>query len=1264
MKKFDAEYPVEKEIFEANRGWKWLNYPWPDKNGVKYHNGIDYYKKDKSQIKIINILDGNVVAYCDEVKWGWHVFVESDYKGKDFLKERMGIDDIYDGKIVFIYMHIKSENDFSQSIKDLIQKNKIPRFNKPKPKKNYEIKAGDPIGMSGHFVIHHLHLSCWFGDYGSIPSQGLGSMTLNQKNNLLTDKNYKYINPHPFVSYLINEKVGFCLPINKGKKYDLTDDQINEAHALSETSNESNFFPITTQGLWHNGIHLKGNEKSYINSMLDGIIKYVKINKKQDKAFGSSNFVLIKHDDFHVGVNKVVFYSLYMHLQPISIKYRLSEENFTPDWIKQTFYDERLALEDKCIIDGDKYFITIYSDKSNITKETSITNIYSGDEFEIIESYTDEKKLKIKVDIKKLSQSSIEKLKIKQLMVSDNDTIYYIPKDTDIKHEEIEGYIEHTEKIKIIDDTKGEVNYPKFLTIYQKLDDKEEDSSKLLKDSMTNIYSGDEFIIIEPPEKALPNLKKSKKQEALENIVKVRIDYKNLKQKSIDKLISKGFNDDIQKQGYIEGYIQYTATVLNTNKFKLQSDYVEVNENATGKISYEYERWVTLYHDKERAKSLTNLPCNFEFRFIEQSGKMIKIDFSENDLSERRVKTFKENYKKKFQKDYEKEKLEGWIQFSSAVIDEDCITIKKEIFEKPYATKDIHVNSGEIIGLMGNGVEKININSDKNDQKSNNKLLHFEIFSRESDNNGKNIYEFLDSLPDNYVFIEDKDSDILANPTTEKKGVLKQLSEHLEALKTNKEKVLKENEIKQIILDNKETFRDYVVKHISTWQAIGDKLSNQSVKINTESLKEQFQLFDDDTIIKNSECLFFYNPIRFIDYIHEMLTYGTSKNKKQGHHKKESVLLKKDNSAIIYQDDINNGAKLISADVTPKTGKVGDKFTFIAKTDKKVSRVCVKFDDNDNWVITLKPETGKKEKFLYVLERIIEKAGENGTKRRIKFFIPESGDDENNKKFESEIDIAEQKEKVKILNADITEDCIEILLEPKNVQGTLKIELISSTSNHIICSGQKTGGDYQESFNIDALSTGEFSQVRAIWKVGNIETQDTFHYHIHVLGIYRHSQYNVPSEAECENVPEKAYITNSSCNFTATKLRSQFIDKVNLNGSGLSINHGKVKREFYCLNRKKFPNAPKDAGGITFRSFAGDFRGFWGELNDFTVAVNPNHPFLTGNDRVYIHNHGVKVVTDKCPGCTIDQLDNFTTNQSCSGIVDLGNYMTIKLFEN
>jgi hypothetical protein len=145
------------------------------------------------------------------------------------------------------------------------------------------------------------------------------------------------------------------------------------------------------------------------------------------------------------------------------------------------------------------------------------------------------------------------------------------------------------------------------------------------------------------------------------------------------------------------------------------------------------------------------------------------------------------------------------------------------------------------------------------------------------------------------------------------------------------------------------------------------------------------------------------------------------------------------------------------------------------------------------------------------------------------------------------------------------------------------------------------------------------------------------------------------------DVTYDVYITDIHCNFTTSSFRSTFANQVNLNGSGVSINHGNVHKEEYCLNH---PNAPADAAWKAFRAgvtFSGSCFGNTGALGNDTVAVNPDHTHLKCGDTVYLDSVGEKTVTDYCPDCSENQLDNFTTSNACSGITDIGNLKTIQI---
>lgn len=248
---------------------------------------------------------------------------------------------------------------------------------------------------------------------------------------------------------------------------------------------------------------------------------------------------------------------------------------------------------------------------------------------------------------------------------------------------------------------------------------------------------------------------------------------------------------------------------------------------------------------------------------------------------------------------------------------------------------------------------------------------------------------------------------------------------------------------------------------------------------------------------------------------------------------------------------------------------------------------------------------------------------------------------------------------VHITAADITADRIVLALDASGAQGELTLQLVGPEPGlHTIRSVARAAGTYTETFDIPGLAVGEYTSLRATWRVGGVNYTYDQPYHIRVLGSYHHSQYNIPHESTCGGVPDPAYLTNSACNFTPTTFRHQFVSQVNLNGSGVSIAHGGIKREFFCLSQT---GAPEDANERSFRQ-VGAFQGSCGALNAATVAYRPGHPFLQCHDRVLIHPIGVKTVTDLCPGCATAQLDNFTTQTACGGVPDLGDFMTIKLW--
>lgn len=254
--------------------------------------------------------------------------------------------------------------------------------------------------------------------------------------------------------------------------------------------------------------------------------------------------------------------------------------------------------------------------------------------------------------------------------------------------------------------------------------------------------------------------------------------------------------------------------------------------------------------------------------------------------------------------------------------------------------------------------------------------------------------------------------------------------------------------------------------------------------------------------------------------------------------------------------------------------------------------------------------------------------------------------------------------KVDIIEADITNDRIRVVLSPVNESGQFVLTLVGDTNVTLfngILSG--SGTPYQFQFDPEKLPNGQYTEVRAVWIVDGVANDDSRSVAFRVLGNYRHSQYNTPNESSCRGPEVGAFITNSACDFTPAELRIQFINQVNLNGSGRSINFGDVKREFFCSAQR---SAPPGSRQRSFRQEPIAPACPQGALDNTTVARRPGHPHLECGDRVLIVGLGagtgtIKTVTDLCPGCPNNQLDNYTTDPACAGIRDLGPFVTIRL---
>lgn len=270
---------------------------------------------------------------------------------------------------------------------------------------------------------------------------------------------------------------------------------------------------------------------------------------------------------------------------------------------------------------------------------------------------------------------------------------------------------------------------------------------------------------------------------------------------------------------------------------------------------------------------------------------------------------------------------------------------------------------------------------------------------------------------------------------------------------------------------------------------------------------------------------------------------------------------------------------------------------------------------------------------------------------------------------------------VTIEAADITTNTIGVALSPEGVSGKLELFLDS----HLISTHTNVPGGSSQSIasafgNIDNLPNNtEFQRVRAIWTVNGKSCAGERSYRIKVLDLYRHSQYNVPSQSDmtCQGGSPKtvymARLQGNTCTFQQATLPGIFESQVRINGTGRSTEFGLIKPETAtneaCLQSPNRPPGISDSQ--IFRSHLPNVTGACGTVSNSTVAAHRNHPDLSCGDTVYINTVALKTVRDRCPACgpptraDFKQLDNFNNDDGrCTNINDLGNFKTIKVFND
>ena len=233
---------------------------------------------------------------------------------------------------------------------------------------------------------------------------------------------------------------------------------------------------------------------------------------------------------------------------------------------------------------------------------------------------------------------------------------------------------------------------------------------------------------------------------------------------------------------------------------------------------------------------------------------------------------------------------------------------------------------------------------------------------------------------------------------------------------------------------------------------------------------------------------------------------------------------------------------------------------------------------------------------------------------------------------------------VEIVAADVTQNQIQVRLEPAGAAGTLTLEL-RDPDTHVILDAQARTGSAEiqnETFDLDNWTNdaiGEYQTVNVTWNVNGVSVSHEFAYHIRVLGIYKQTQYNTPNETGCSGDQTNfAYTDGPGFNCTTVLCSKAYWhqssavsgwvnDVFYTSGSGYSTNLGYVTREWQC----KHSECPSNLScTYRFRRISQPCAKCSGVtlIPNQSVAINPNHPYLKCGDHLYVHGMGRQIVHD------------------------------------
>ncbi len=267
--------------------------------------------------------------------------------------------------------------------------------------------------------------------------------------------------------------------------------------------------------------------------------------------------------------------------------------------------------------------------------------------------------------------------------------------------------------------------------------------------------------------------------------------------------------------------------------------------------------------------------------------------------------------------------------------------------------------------------------------------------------------------------------------------------------------------------------------------------------------------------------------------------------------------------------------------------------------------------------------------------------------------------------------------RVDILAVSLPDDKIQVRLNPlaSPISGLLKITLRDSqaaTQTRVVVNQETAAGTHI--FGFGTLSTytngHDYKEVFAEWYpqgvIGNPKA--IFQYRFKVLGDYRHTRYNTPTESFCTGSLQSFCYTSAGCgpancsNWQTSSAKSGWLTQVAQNGSGSHSMLGFVSREWVCSTPagcttkvRQVPSPCPACTGLTV-------------IPGATVAVQEGHGELQCGNKAFVDGLGTFTVTDTGGNLAnlFDQLDHYAGISGCrreGGDAVPGTRKTFKLFQ-